>query len=69
MMDRNQFMAALAYVIFVAHPLPKSTTKMFCHQEIAWGKPHFTLQSQVNTNLIELGAKREDQLVPNLCPK
>ena len=54
---RNQFMAALADEIFVAHAEPNSKTKQFCREVLAWQKPLYTLKSDANANIIALGAK------------
>jgi len=54
---RNQFVAALADEIFVAHAEPNSKTKQFCREVLAWQKPLYTLKSDANANLIALGAK------------
>lgn len=53
---RNQFVAALADQILIAHAEPASKTEQFCREVIAWGKPVFTLESDANRNLIALGA-------------
>ena len=55
---RNQFVAALADEIFVAHAEPNSKTKQFCREVLAWQKPLYTLKSDANANLIALGAKQ-----------
>ena len=54
---RNQFVAALADEIFVAHAEPNSKTEQFCREVLAWQKPLYTLKSDANANLIALGAK------------
>jgi predicted Rossmann fold nucleotide-binding protein DprA/Smf involved in DNA uptake len=54
---RNQFVAALADRIFVAYAEPQGKTEAFCREVIAWGKPLYTLTSDANAGLIELGAK------------
>jgi len=54
---RNQFVAALADEIFVAHAVPNSKTEQFCREVLAWRKPLYTLKSDANANLIALGAK------------
>ena len=54
---RNEFVAALADTIFVAHAAPGSKTEHFCHDVLAWGKPLLTLESDENANLLALGAK------------
>jgi len=55
---RNQFVAALADEIFVAHAEPNSKTEQFCREVLAWQKPLYTLKSDANANLIALGAKQ-----------
>jgi len=54
---RNEFVAALANAIFVAHATSGSKTEHFCHDVLAWGKPLLTLESDENANLLALGAK------------
>ena len=54
---RNQFVAALADEIFVAHAEPNSKTEQFCREVLTWRKPLYTLKSDANANLIALGAK------------
>ena len=54
---RNQFVAALADEIFVAHAVPNGKTEQFCREVLAWQKPLYTLKSDANANLIALGAK------------
>jgi len=54
---RNQFVAALSDRIFVAYAEPQGKTETFCREAIAWGKPLYTLASDANSGLIELGAK------------
>ncbi len=55
--ERNEFVAALADSIFVAHAFPGSRTERFCQKVIAWNKPLFTLESPSNANLLASGAK------------
>ena len=54
---RNQFVAALADEIFVAHAEPKSKTEQYCREVLTWRRPLYTLDSNANANLIALGAK------------
>jgi len=55
--ERNRFVAALADVIFIAHASPNSKTEAFCRELLSWGKPDYTLESDSNTNIINMGAK------------
>lgn len=55
--QRNEFVAALADVLFVAFAAPGSKTERFCCDVLAWGKPLLTLESSENTGLTVLGAK------------
>lgn len=54
---RNQFVAALADTIFLAHGALGSKTELFCRRLLSWGKPVLTLESSENASLIALGAK------------
>ena len=54
---RNEFVAALADAIFIAHAAPGSKTEHFCRDILAWGKPLLTLESDDNANLIALGVR------------
>ncbi len=54
---RNEFVAALAGEVFVAHAAPGSKTERFCRDVLAWGKPLLTLDSEENVHLLALGAK------------
>ncbi len=53
---RNQFVAALADRILIAHAEPSSKTEQFIREVLAWGKRVLTLESGANRNLIALGA-------------
>jgi len=55
--ERNRFVAMLADAVFVAHAAPDSKTDQFCRDVLEWQKPLFTLESNANINLINLGAK------------
>lgn len=55
--ERNGFVAALADVIFIAHASPNSKTEAFCKEVLSWGKPVYTLESDSNINIINVGAK------------
>jgi len=52
---RNRFVAAIANKIFIAHAAPDSKTEELCRGIIRWDKPLFTLESEDNKNLIDLG--------------
>jgi predicted Rossmann fold nucleotide-binding protein DprA/Smf involved in DNA uptake len=54
---RNEFVAALADEVFVAHAAPGSKTERFCRDVLAWGKSLLTLESDENAPLLALGAK------------
>jgi predicted Rossmann fold nucleotide-binding protein DprA/Smf involved in DNA uptake len=53
---RNEFVAALADVVFVAYAAPGSTTESLCRRIISWNKPVLTFDCPENTPLIEMGA-------------
>ena len=52
---RNDYIAALADRLLIAHAEPSGKTEQLCKAAIANGKPVFTLDSPDNANLIELG--------------
>ena len=54
---RNLFVAAVADAIFVAHARPTGKTEQFCREVLGWGKAVYTLDNDLNANLIDLGAK------------
>lgn len=54
---RNRFVATLAGRILVAYAEPGGKTERFCREIIGWGKLVFTLESEYNRNLVEMGAK------------
>jgi predicted Rossmann fold nucleotide-binding protein DprA/Smf involved in DNA uptake len=54
---RNDFVAALAHGVFVAHATPGGKTEAFARKVLDWGKPVFTFDSGSNAGLISLGAK------------
>jgi predicted Rossmann fold nucleotide-binding protein DprA/Smf involved in DNA uptake len=54
---RNRVVAALAERIFVAYAKPSGKTEQFCQEILAWGKRLYTLESDLNANLITLGMK------------
>jgi predicted Rossmann fold nucleotide-binding protein DprA/Smf involved in DNA uptake len=53
---RNEFVAAVADRIFVAHAAPGGRTEALCRQVIASGRPLLTLDCVENENLFALGA-------------
>jgi predicted Rossmann fold nucleotide-binding protein DprA/Smf involved in DNA uptake len=56
-LSRNRFVAALADRILILYAAPASKTETFCREILHWRKPLFTLASDLNQNLITLGAK------------
>jgi predicted Rossmann fold nucleotide-binding protein DprA/Smf involved in DNA uptake len=56
-LSRNRFVAAIADRILVLYAAPASKTETFCREIVGWKKPLFTLASDLNQNLIALGAK------------
>lgn len=54
---RNEFVAALADVVFVTHAAPGSKTEQFCFDMLTLGKPLLTLESDENAGLIARGAR------------
>lgn len=56
-MDRNRFVAALANAVFVAYASPNSKMEKFCHEVLRLGKSLYTLESDANKSLINIGAK------------
>jgi predicted Rossmann fold nucleotide-binding protein DprA/Smf involved in DNA uptake len=54
--SRNEFVAAVANQVFVAHAAPGGRTEALCREVIAWGKPLLTLDGAENANLFEMGA-------------
>ncbi|MBI4198933.1 MAG: hypothetical protein HY535_00460 [Chloroflexi bacterium] len=54
---RNDFVAALARQVFVAHAAPGGKTEAFARKVLDWGKPLLTLESDRNANLVTLGAR------------
>ena len=54
--SRNYFVAAVADAIIVTYAAPQSKTEEFCGEIISWGKPVYTLKSEENKKLIEMGA-------------
>lgn len=54
---RNDFLAALAQRIFIAHAAAGGKTEAFARKVLDWGKPVFTFDSGANAGLIFLGVK------------
>ena len=53
---RNEFVAALAARVFIAHAAPGGRTEAFARTLADAGKPLLTLDSPANANLLSLGA-------------
>lgn len=54
---RNEFVAAIADKIFVAHAMPGGKTERFCRKVISWGKTLLAFDCKENTHLIPMGAR------------
>ena len=54
---RNEFVAALADEVFVAHAEPGGKTEAFAQTVVRWGKPLLAVESPSTTNLVTLGAR------------
>lgn len=54
---RNVFVAALADKICIAHAAEDSKTLEFAQIAVAWGKPLFSFETDVNKSLFKLGAQ------------
>ncbi|MDF0651712.1 MAG: DNA-processing protein DprA [Nitrospira sp.] len=59
---RNQLVAALATAIVVSHAEPAGKTEALCRQVLHWGKPLYTHRSDLNKNLLSMGAVPLDSL-------
>lgn len=55
---RNNFVAALASKILIAHAAAGSKTLEFAQTLLKWGKPVYTFDSSYNKQLLQLGAQR-----------
>ena len=64
---RNEFVAALADRIFIAHAAPGGRTERFCQTVLGWGKPILTLDACENARLITMGAKGVSQSGEQSC--
>jgi len=56
-LSRNRFVAAIADRVLVVHAAPGGKTEGFCREIVGWKKPLFTLASDLNQNLMALGAQ------------
>jgi predicted Rossmann fold nucleotide-binding protein DprA/Smf involved in DNA uptake len=70
---RNELVATIADVLFVAYAAVGGKIERFCQDVLAKGKPLITLQSEHNAHLIGLGARpiQPDNISPfwaKLCP-
>jgi predicted Rossmann fold nucleotide-binding protein DprA/Smf involved in DNA uptake len=54
---RNEFVAALASRVFVAHAAPGGKIENFCKKVLGWGKSLLTFNSPENASLIASGAR------------
>ena len=54
---RNEYVAALASRVFIAHAAPGGRTEAFARALADAGKPLLTLDSPANANLLALGAE------------
>ncbi len=60
---RNRLVGALASATFVSYAEPASKTEALCHQVLQWGKPLYTHRSDLNTNLLSMGAVPLDSVL------
>jgi predicted Rossmann fold nucleotide-binding protein DprA/Smf involved in DNA uptake len=67
---RNEFVAALADSVLIAHATPGGRTDRFCQILRTWGKPLLAVENEENADLFTLGAVpiRPDFLVPLHIP-
>jgi len=54
---RNRFVAAVADNILIPHAAASSNTERLCRELISWQKPVYTIDNEINENLIRLGAQ------------
>ncbi len=54
---RNEFIAAIADRIFVAHATPGGKTEQFCRKIARWDKTLLTFDCKENIRLIDMGAR------------
>jgi predicted Rossmann fold nucleotide-binding protein DprA/Smf involved in DNA uptake len=57
---RNEFVAALAERVFVAHAVHESKTEALCRNVLKWRKPLLTFDDPENAALVALGASAFD---------
>ena len=62
--QRNEFVAALATQVFIAHAAPGSKTEAFARKLARSGKPLLTLDSLANANLVDMGTEVRIQAFP-----
>jgi predicted Rossmann fold nucleotide-binding protein DprA/Smf involved in DNA uptake len=62
-LERNRFIAAIGDSIFIPYAAPNSKTEQLCMELLAWNKPVYTLQSELNANLIAIGVKSIVELI------
>ena len=55
--ERNEFVAALADHVLIAHASPGGKLEALARRVLGWGKPLFTLESERNAALLNLGAR------------
>ncbi len=55
---RDRFVANLADTLFVIHAHPGSKTEALCREALAQGKAAYTIESEKNSQLIEMGAEK-----------
>lgn len=55
---RNEFVAALASKVLIAHAAEVSKTLEFAQTLLKWGKPIYTFDSSYNKALLNLGVLR-----------
>ena len=60
---QNLFAATLADMVFVAYAHPGSKSDEFCREVLGWGKTVYTMESDLNANLLDPGAKPVKQSV------
>ena len=58
--DRNVYVAELADSILIAHAEKGGKTEALCRESFTRGKPVFTLDSEDNAHVVELGARPAD---------
>lgn len=54
---RNRCVAALADKILILHAAPASNTERLCRELISWQKPVYTIDDELNANLLSLDAR------------